>query len=84
MIFWSIYVHISGNPYNIWHLQNEFSNRSFCLHISSHLVWKMTTQVNDSSTATSPELQEQVEVGDEVQLVVFLGDEIEFEQKCAA
>ena len=44
----------------------------------------MTTQVNDSSTATSPELQEQVEVGDEVQLVVFLGDEIEFEQKCAA
>ena len=42
------------------------TNLVFVLHISSHVVRKKTAQVIYSSTVTSSEVQEQVEVEDNV------------------
>ena len=70
-----VYIYISGNPYNIWQLQNEFSNwishrirfrHTSCFFLSSQVVRKKTAQVIYSSTVASSEVQEQVEVEDEV------------------
>ena len=82
------YMCISGKPYNIWQLRNEFSNKLF-LHVSIYrnivaFGLEDNDAVIDSSTVTMSEVQDQAEAGNEVSLVEFLANEIDSEQKCAA